>query len=117
MAYSLTRSEAEAAAGLDWTGKMISEYHDDPENRTRVEDQIASLCELEPGEVLIYCPDRDMGKKYAGMLVEWKGDYRILRDIDDPATKPSLLAIEKSHELLWNFYFSKIPFQVRHFGF
>lgn len=101
--YTLSRPEAEAALGLDWIDKMTNEYHSDPANRTKVEDNLASLCNLSPGDVLIYCPNPNMAKKYARMLVDWKTTIpRALEEIDDPVSKPSLTTIARSHELLWN---------------
>jgi HD superfamily phosphohydrolase len=98
---NLTRMEAEAAPGIDWTNKMIDEFHKDADHRTEIENELASLCGLQPGDVLIYCPDQDMGKKYAQMIVNWKDKNIVLRDVTDEATKISLDAIERSHELLW----------------
>ena len=83
---------------------MVNEFHANPANRTAVEDQLADLCGLEAGDVLIYCPHLDMGMKYARMLVEWKSECKELKDIDDPATKPALQAILTSHELLWGLH-------------
>jgi len=101
-AFTLNRIEAEAPSGTNWIAKMVEQFHIDAKNRVQVEDQLANLCNLEPGDVLIYCPSQDMGKKYARMLVEWKDEYKMLKDIEDPATKPALGSVEKSHELLWS---------------
>jgi len=105
-AYTLTRDESDAApmVGCNWTQKMVDDFHANPANRTAAEDQLADLCGLEPGDVLIYCPDLDMGKKYAGMLVEWKGECRQLQYVDDPATRPALTAILESHTQLWGLH-------------
>jgi uncharacterized protein len=100
--FTLTRIEAKASNEVDWISKLTTEYHRDPINRTRVEDQLASLCGLQPGDVLIYCPNPNMAKKYARMLVNWRMEPKALEEIDDPVSKPSLTTIADSHELLWN---------------
>lgn len=99
--FTLTRQEADAAPGVNWPLKMVQDFHLDPVNRTRVEDQIAEMCGLASGDVLIYCPSLDMAKKYAKMLVKWKDDYRPLSDVDDPAISSGLQSILTSHDLLW----------------
>jgi len=101
-AYVLTRKEVDAVPGVDWASALVDKYFKAKATRTEVEDQIASLCGLEPGDVLIYCTDLDMAKKYARMLISWKNKTLMLRDIDDEATSIALKAIETSHDLLWN---------------
>jgi len=103
-AYTLSRSESEAAEPFDWTQKMVSEFHENAEYRTHMENVLADLCGLEEGDVLIYCAGSDMAKKYAEMLVKWKDNYQQLQEIEDPATRTALSAIHKSHELLWGLH-------------
>jgi len=110
LAYTLTRKEAEAVPGVQWASELVQRYYEGPVDypmkavidRTEVEDQIAGLCGLKPGDVLVYCTDLEMAKKYARMLVDWKSSIHMLRDIDDEATSIALNAIEKSHDLLWS---------------
>jgi HD superfamily phosphohydrolase len=102
--YTLPRPQAADVLYVNWPQKMVDEFHMDPANRTHVEDQLADLCGLDPGDVLIYCADLDMAKKYARMLVEWKGEHKPLKDIEDPAITPALDAILKSHAQLWGLH-------------
>jgi HD superfamily phosphohydrolase len=99
--YTLTRTEANAVPSLDCAQHMIDDFHKDPANRTEVENQLASLCNLDPGDVLIYCPQLNMASKYASMLVEWREKHIPLNTIDDLATKQALEAILSAHDLLW----------------
>lgn len=50
--YTLTRNEAEAVPSFNWTQRMIDEFHKEPKNRVEVEDQLASLSGLNPGDVM-----------------------------------------------------------------
>ena len=100
--FTLTGTEANAVPSLDWSERMIKNFHKNPRNRVDIENQLASLCNLNPGDVVIYCPQLDMARKYADMLVEWREKHIPLRMIDDISTKQALQAILSAHELLWN---------------
>lgn len=88
---------------------MIEEFHDNPKNRSEVEDQLASLSGLNRGDVVIYCPESNMASKYANMLVEWREKHIPLSTIDDASTKQALQAIMSAHDLLWGLQVFAIP--------
>jgi hypothetical protein len=89
----------------DKTRNRLEEMHKmfrkDPATRVRVEDEIADLCGLDQGDVLIYCPDTDMNLKAADMLVTWRNDVEPLSEIDDPLIEQRTKGIIESHRNLW----------------
>jgi hypothetical protein len=107
--FTLTGTEANAVPSLDWSEHMIKDFHENPRNRVDIENQLASLCNLNPGDVVIYCPQLDMATKYADMLVEWREKHIPLRMIDDISTKQALEAILSAHKLLWNLQVFAVP--------
>lgn len=87
----------------DQEAKVKSQFID-PNARWKLENTIAEEIGADPGDVLIYAPPRPMNSKAAEMRVEWKGQAKRLRDIDDPIMQPRLKQIIDSHEMLWKLY-------------
>jgi uncharacterized protein len=95
------REAVQADKTRDRLEEMNRMFHENPADRTRIEDQIADLCGLRPGDVLIYCPDVGMNLKAANMLVTWRNDVRPLCEIDEPLIRGRVAGIIQSHENLW----------------
>lgn len=81
--------------------EMDITFHRNAGTRVQIEDQVADLCGLDSGDVLINCPDPHMNLKAAEMLVTWRNDIMPLKEIDDPLIDNRTKGILKSHENLW----------------
>jgi uncharacterized protein len=101
-AYALHRSSAEADKRHGTLERIKQEYHLDAANRFKREDEIADLCGLEPGDVLICCPDPDMNLKAANMLVTWAHGFKKLREVEEPLIRQKIESILLSHRNLWS---------------
>ena len=95
------RDVVKADTTRDRLDEMNRTLRKDPAERVRIEDEVADLCGLQPGDILIYCPDPEMNLKAAGMLVTWRNEVKQLKDIDDPVIKSRTDGIIRSHENLW----------------
>ncbi|MDQ3816230.1 MAG: HD domain-containing protein [Acidobacteriota bacterium] len=73
----------------------------DPNNRKSIEDQLAAEVGAEPGDVIVYAPEKGMNLKAAEMKVLWKGEPKCLKDIDDRVIEPRLSVILEAHKKLW----------------
>jgi uncharacterized protein len=73
----------------------------DATNRLRIENQLAEQIGVNPGDVIVYAPQKDMNLKAAEMKVIWKGEAKCLKDIDDPVIEPRLQKIVEAHRMLW----------------
>ncbi len=58
---------------------------------------------------MIYCPQLNMAKKYAKMLVEWREKHIPLSEIDDRSTRLALESILTAHDLLWSLQVFAVP--------
>jgi uncharacterized protein len=81
--------------------EMAAIFCKDPAARVRIENEVSDLCGLDPGDVLIYCPDPDMNLKAAGMLVTWRDGIKRLSDVDDPVIQNRTRGVLESHKNLW----------------
>lgn len=72
-----------------------------PDERYRIENELANEIGLNDGDVLIYAPPPKMNMKLAQMNVVWKGQPKELNDIDDPVVQPRLKTILDAHRNLW----------------
>lgn len=75
-----------------------------PDERYRIENELADEIGLDDGDVLIYAPSPKMNMKLAQMNVVWEGQPKELKDIDDPVVKPRLTTILDAHRNLWGIY-------------
>src|SRR5262249_16667983 len=73
----------------------------DPDGRKMIEDDIARLAGVNPGDVLIYPASLKMNSKVAEVLVRWKGKKLKLSEIDDPILQPRLRLTQDAHNSLW----------------
>ncbi len=135
----LTQSGAPVAAGLGralWRRKLHKQLHKyqeeefsgaqaqdhseqileevlqtctNPERRREIEDRIAREIGAAEGDILIYCPPRNMNLKPAGMKVVWEGRECEFRDIGDPVIGPRLAEILAAHERLWGVWILVSP--------
>lgn len=82
---------------------LMKRYREDPVNRAETEDLIAGALGLDPGDVLIYCPDSQMAMKLARMKVFWNGNLRELMDCaDEKVVGSRLKSTLSSHKNLWS---------------
>ena len=86
--------------GRDVYGTVV-DCLESAQKRSEIEDRIADEVGLQRGDVLVYCPPRDMNRKLARMKVEWQGKDVEFRKIDDPLTHPRLEAVLEAHKRLW----------------
>lgn len=100
--FEFSRSEAEDAEEVKLLNILEKKFHKDPMNRINEEDR---LSEVYPGgnagDVLIYCPDKNMALKEAEMLILWKRDYIPLFEIEDKLARKKINNILESHKKLW----------------
>ncbi len=104
--YERTRSTVEAEQShlrdLGIMDEIMKRWCKDPNNRLEIEDHISVTMGMEPGDVLIHCPDSKMAMKLAEMKVFWNGKLIALKDCeDDPIIGSKLSAILQSHKNLW----------------
>ena len=69
--------------------------------RRELENLLAEILVVRPGDVLIYAPARKMNLKEADMRVRWKGNQCALKMVDDPVVEKRLAAIIDAHGKLW----------------
>jgi uncharacterized protein len=81
--------------------EMTRIFRKDPAARVRIENEVSDLCGLNPGDVLIYCPDPNMNLKAAQMLVTWRDGVKPLSQVDDPVIQNRTRGIIDSHKNLW----------------
>ncbi len=75
-----------------------------PTWRLEKEQQLERYSGLDPGTVVIYCPDRHMNMKEFDMLVQSHpdGDVKKLKDILDPNRRKEMDAINERFNQLWH---------------
>lgn len=101
--YSVSRKVAEAKEiPINLLDSLESKFNKDAKNRVRTEDLLCADCKKPQGDILIYCPEKDMSLKQANMLVLWKNTPQPLRKIDDELAKSKIDNIIESHENLWS---------------
>jgi HD superfamily phosphohydrolase len=95
-------SEQQRAGDLPVWDTLMTNWWKDHRARIAAEDQAASDFGLQPGDFLIYCPDKDMQLKPAKMRVCWNGEIKPLTECPDlPVISRKLKNIMSSHEQLW----------------
>jgi len=86
----------------DIFSNIKEDWYKGADNRMVVEDDLAEALLMKPGDVLIYCTDKDMNMKLAKMLVLWEKEPKELKDCDMGRTiKAKRDAICDSHRALW----------------
>lgn len=99
--YTLGRGDIEVEKKRDVMGELTRSYHKDADQRAKKERELADLCGMDPGSVIIYCPDPTMSLKVPEMLVSWKDDVIPFQQIDDPLYRGKIDAVLSSHRQLW----------------
>jgi len=100
--YEISSGSAGRSLSTDWKKTLLEKYHDNHNNKRKLEDKLADMAVLEPGDVLIYCPSTDMQLKEADTLVTWRGGIQELRKVDDDLTSRDINLILNSHQALWS---------------
>jgi HD superfamily phosphohydrolase len=99
---SIIDAEQTQLRDLNVMGDIMMRWWMDSSSRTKDEDHLAAAIGIDPGDLLIHCPDSKMALKLAEMKVFWNGALRPLKDCtDDPVVGSKLSVILKSHESLW----------------
>lgn len=102
--FTVSREEATTSkVSRDWLGHLEEQYHALPGRRTEEENNLADLCDFQPGDVLIYCPNPDMALKSADTLVLWKGEPRPLSMVDVKEVTDRIELLNRLHRNLWCF--------------
>ena len=100
--YSISRETAEVQeTPVNRLDYFESKFNKDATNRIITENLLSDDCERMSGDILIYCPEKDMSLKEANMIVLWKGMPQPLKKIDDELVKSKVDNIIRSHEKLW----------------
>ncbi len=102
-AWELDHQQAQAN---EMKEKLIADYHENPENRFKKEDEIAKDFDIPKGGVLIYCPKEDMSAKKAEVLVRWPSSSvpTKLCEVDDYLIEFETRLLNEKHPHLWRMY-------------
>lgn len=96
------RAEQQSMRDRDVLDDIMRRYHGDAAGRSALEDRIAGLLGMDPGDLLLHCPHHKMAMKSAEILVFWNGALRPLKDCaDDALVGAKLESILASHQNLW----------------
>ena len=101
--FEFSRVETEAAEEVRLLDILEKKYHEDSRNRLIEEDKLSEVYSGGSyGDILIYCPDKEMALKEAEMLILWKKDCIPLFQIEDKLAKEKINSILESHKKLWS---------------
>ncbi len=96
--------------GVNLLDILEANFNIDSDNRTYREDGLSTICQDgEPGDVLIYCPEKDMALKEAEMLIDWKQSFMPLSKVEDKLLSRKIGSILGSHEQLWSLKIFILP--------
>lgn len=96
------RAEQQSTRDRDVLDELMRTYHSDATARVALEDRVAGLLGMDPGDLLFHCPHHKMAMKSAEILVFWNGSLRALKDCaDDALVGAKLESILASHQNLW----------------
>lgn len=86
--------------------QFVRKFHEDPETRTKTEDQLAEKCGIPRGGVLIYCPRGGMNLKPFDALITWPGEEEgiKLREITDDVVALEIDELSRKHPDIWAMY-------------
>lgn len=102
--FEFSRSEAETAEEVRLLDILEEKFHKNSTYRMNEEDRLSRVySDKNPGDVLIYCPNKNMALKEAEMLILWKKNHMPLSKIEDKLAKEKVKSILDSHKQLWCF--------------
>ena len=106
MIKHITEDDSSIQSDKLWGEGGIYHTYRKPNERLKIEKKFEELFELGPGNVVIYCPDREMNLKKFEMIVQpgERSKIRRLRDTLDSVRSEEIDAVEKSYNQLWSFY-------------
>jgi uncharacterized protein len=102
--HKYEEEEFSGAQAQDHSEQILEEVvrnYLDPERRRQLEDRIAREVGAAPGDVLVYCPPKEMNMALARTKVIWEGRECEFREIGDPVIGPRLAEILAAHRRLW----------------
>lgn len=96
--YTLTTAQV----GHRGRDDLIATYNRSVDARQKVESQVAEAVDLEPDQVILYCPDISAIKEARVLVSTPEG----LRRLNEPADTPpfEVKAVEDQYERLWTLY-------------
>jgi len=81
------------------------ESADGAQFRMKVEDELSDLCNLDPGQVIIYCPDTEMNLKAAKARILWERNHvAVLEKVPSGDIEERIDIMRVEHQALWKFY-------------
>jgi HD superfamily phosphohydrolase len=83
------------------------------ENHYHFERNLEKQSLLEPGDVIIYCPEPEMNQKTAETLVSWRGKIIQLQHIGVDENRKDIESIVNHHRYLWSIYVFMNPELVK----
>lgn len=97
-AYTVSAAET----GRRGRDDLIARFHRSAEARRELEREVADAVALDPGQVILYCPDTSAIKE-ARVFVVGKGG---LRRLNEPVNGPPMdvKGVEDQYEALWRLY-------------
>ncbi|GAH33228.1 unnamed protein product, partial [marine sediment metagenome] len=100
--FEFSRPEAEAVEEVRLLNILEQNLHADSTKRLNEEDRLSEVyANGNPGDVLIYCPDKKMALKEAEMLIMWKQENIPLFRIEDKLARDKISSVLDSHKKLW----------------
>lgn len=100
--FEFSRPEAEAVEEVRLLNILEQNLHADSTKRLNEEDRLSEVyANGNPGDVLIYCPDKEMALKEAEMLIMWKQENIPLFRIEDKLARDKISSVLDSHKKLW----------------
>jgi HD superfamily phosphohydrolase len=90
--------------------ELASRYHQKPSDRRDAEIEIANKANVDPADVVIYCPELTMEMKSAEVLVALpNNEIKKLKDIKSQGIQQEVQRIMAQHRDLWRLYVFVAP--------
>jgi HD superfamily phosphohydrolase len=86
--------------GHDHQKEIVSRFHDNADERDRMERELAEAAGVEAHQIIVYCPSIGMALPEADVPVRWKdGNVLPLRSNNE-----EIRILRERHKALWRFY-------------
>lgn len=83
---------------------LVKTLHENPDDRAKVEAELASYCSMTPEDIIIYCPKTEMSLKEAAVKVQWlDGTTRPLNLIGEDPPSGEVKELDAKYHALWRF--------------
>jgi len=108
--WLLPGEEKEDLPRYQEVSKLADRYHKNPSERRDAENEIANKADIDPADVVIYCPELTMEMKSAEVLVALpNNEIKKLRDIKSQGIQQEVQRITEQHRNLWRLYVFVAP--------